>query len=68
MSEGLNVQAGTSTPMGIQTSANAAKTGTFGGDLEKVKLFTVVQLCTVKNNVANDNALLVIIKMSAVGS
>ena len=43
LSSGLDVQAGTSTPMGIQTAANAAKTGTFGGDLEKVKMFESLQ-------------------------
>jgi len=39
LSEGLNVQPGQSTPMGIQSAANAAKTGTFGGDLQKIKMF-----------------------------
>jgi hypothetical protein len=39
----MEVKAGQSTPMGIQTAANAAKTGTFGGDLEKVKLFESLQ-------------------------
>jgi len=43
LSDGLDVQAGTSTPMGIQKAANDAKTGTFGGDLEKVKIFESLQ-------------------------
>jgi hypothetical protein len=43
LSAGLDVQAGTSTPMGIQKAANDAKTGTFGGDLEKVKMFESLQ-------------------------
>lgn len=43
LSDGLDVQAGTSTPMGIQKAANDAKTGTFGGDLEKVKIFETLQ-------------------------
>jgi len=42
LTDGLDVQAGQSTPMGIQTAANAAKTGTFGGDLEKVKIFNTL--------------------------
>jgi hypothetical protein len=43
LSDAMEVKAGQSTPMGIQTAANAAKTGTFGGDLEKVKLFESLQ-------------------------
>ena len=43
LSEGLNVEAGVSTPLGIQNAYNQAKTGTFGGDVNKINIFNQLQ-------------------------
>ena len=39
LSDGLDVVAGTSTPMTIQDSYNQAKSGTFNGNVDKINLF-----------------------------
>lgn len=43
LSEGLNVEAGVSTPLAIQNAYNQAKTGTFGGDINKINMFNKLQ-------------------------
>ncbi len=43
LSEGLNVEAGASTPLSIQNAYNQAKTGTFGGDINKINMFNKLQ-------------------------
>jgi hypothetical protein len=43
LSEGLNVEAGVSTPLAIQNAYNQAKAGTFGGDVNKINMFNNLQ-------------------------